>query len=200
VGSLARFSHDINYENRFQWEQPNYKYYVMKIIFALLIVLVAGCSDQKKDNAEKAHRSHAQASLENLVDSFKTEYNATSSQAGKEMTTSRFRKKIDHFLSTHYLNHMHVHVDSVVADRLTIVTRFHTKENLAFRSSMEFKKPMPPKEADLYQFIQSLKINTDTSIDFGYVGKYELNYPDESSEPALIIWAFPQSYQVHGHR
>ncbi len=172
----------------------------MKTVFALLIAVAAGCSDQKNDIAEKAHRSHAQASLENLVDSFKTEYNATSSQAGKETVRSRFSEKIDHFLSTHYLNHMRVHVDSVVADRLTINTRFHTKENLAFRSSMEFKKPMPPREADLYRFMQSLKTNTDTSIDFEYVGKYELNYPDESSQPALIIWAFPQSYQVHGHR
>ena len=172
----------------------------MKTVFAFLIAVAAGCSDQQNDIAEKAHRSHAQASLENLVDSFKTEYSATSPQAGKEIVRSRFSEKIDHFLSTHYLNHMRVHVDSVVADRLTIITRFHTKENVAFRSSMEFKKPMPPREADLYRFMQGLKMNTDTSIDFGYMGKYELNYPGESSQPALIISAFPQAYQVHGHR
>jgi hypothetical protein len=176
------------------------KFKNMKAVFAFLIAVAAGCSDQQNDNPEKVHRSHAQASLENLVDSFKTEYNAASSQTGKEEITSRFRKKIDNFLSTHYLNHMRVHVDSVVTDRLTIFTRFHTKENLIFRSSMEFRKPMPPKEADLYRFMQGLKTNKDTSIDFGYAGKYELNSPGEASQPALIIWAFPQSYQVHGHR
>ena len=129
----------------------------MKTVFAFLIAVAAGCSDKQNDNAEKVHRSHAQASLENLVDSFKTEYNSTSSRTGKEKVTFRFRTKIDHFLSTHYLNHMRVHVDSVVSNHLTIVTQFHTKENLSFRSAMEFRKPMPPKEADLYRFMQNLK-------------------------------------------
>jgi hypothetical protein len=172
----------------------------VKPIFALLIFVLAACTDNKNNKPEILHRSHAQASIENLVDSFKTESRLASSAKDKDEIIQAYKVKIDRYLSNHYLNHMRVHVDSVVTKNLTIVTRFHTREYVVFRCSLEFKKPMPPKEETLFQFMHNLKTDTDTTIDFEYTGRYELNFPKDSTTPALVISAIPLSFQIHGHR
>ena len=171
----------------------------MKRIFAIIIIIAAGCSDHKNKIADASHHSKAESEINNLVDSFKSDYASAGSATAKDAVISGYEAKTEKFLTKHYLNHMRVHVDSVIIKNLTIDTKFHAGKNLVFTSSMEFRKHMPKVEDSLYQFMKSLRQGTDTNIDFMYIGKFELHRPDDSLHPALIVNAYPLTYQVHGH-
>lgn len=172
----------------------------MKKVFAIIILIAAGCSDHQNKKADASHHSRAESAINNLVDSFKSDYASATSNQAKDAVMSIYQAKTDKFLSGHYLNHMRVHVDSVVINHLTIDTRFHAGKNLVFASSMEFRKHMPKVEDSLYQFMKGLSPGTDTNIDFMYIGKFELHRPDDTLHPALIVNAYPLTYQVHGRR
>jgi hypothetical protein len=172
----------------------------MKRILAIIMIVAVGCSDHKNKEAGASHHSRSESGINNLVDSFKSDYASATSKSAKDAVMSSYEAKTDKFLTKHYLNHMRVHIDSVIINHLKIDTRFHAGKNLIFTSSTEFRKPMPPKEDSLYQFMKNLKQGTDTNIDFMYIGKFELRPPDDSLNPALIIDAYPLTYQVHGKR
>ena len=148
---------------------------------------------------DASHHSGAESAINDLVDSFRSDYASAASATAKDAVMASYHEKTDKFLTKHYLNHMRVHVDSVVIRNLTIDTRFHAGKNLVFTSSMEFRKHMPKVEDSLYQFMKGLRQGTDTNIDFMYIGKFELHRPDDSLHPALIVNAYPLSYQVHGN-
>ena len=171
----------------------------MKWIPAIIIFIVAACSDHS-NNGAAPHQSINKSAINRLVDNFISDYNTAKSAAAKDSIMSVYRKKTDDFLLDHSLNHMRVHVDSVVVKHLTIDTKFHAGENLVFYSSMEFHKHMPKVEDSLFQLMKNLKQGTDTNIDFIYIGKFELHRPDDSLKPALVVNAYPLSYQVHGQR
>jgi hypothetical protein len=171
----------------------------MKRILAIIILIAAGCSDHQNNRADASHHSKAESAITDLVDSFKSDYTSASSATAKDAVMAGYHTKTDHFLIKHPLDHMRVHVDSVVIKDLTIDTRFHAGNNLVIWSSMEFRKHMPRLEDSLYQFMKSLRPGTDTNIDFMYIGKFELHRPDDTPHPALIVNAYPLSYQVHGH-
>jgi hypothetical protein len=172
----------------------------MKKVFAIIILIAAGCSDHQNKKADASHHSRAESAINNLVDSFKSDYASATSNQAKDAVMSIYQAKTDKFLSGHYLNHMRVHVDSVVINHLTIDTRFHAGKNLVFASSMEFRKHMPKVEDSLYQFMKGLRQGTDTNIDFMYIGKFELHRPDDTLHPALIVNAYPLTYQIHRRR
>jgi len=172
----------------------------MKRIFAIIIIITAGCSDHNNKEAAASHHSRAESALNILVDSFKSDYSSAMSTTAKDAVMSTYKEKTEKFLSKHYLNHMRVHVDTVIVNHLTIDTRFHAGKNLMFTSSMEFRQPMPSTEDSLYHFMKGLRQGTDTNIDFIYIGKFELHRPDDSINPALTVNAYPLSYQVHGRR
>ena len=172
----------------------------MKKILAIIILSAAGCSDHQNSIADASHHSKAESAIIDLVDSFKSDYTSASSATAKDAVMASYHAKTDNFLMKHSLNHMRVHVDSVVIKNLTIDTRFHAGNNLVFWSSMEFRKHMPRVEDSLYQLMKGLRQGTDTNIDFMYIGKFELHRPDDTLHPALIVNAYPLSYQVHGGR
>jgi hypothetical protein len=172
----------------------------MKKVLAIFLIIAAGCSDNKDKIALNSHRSRIESAISNLVDSFKTDYASAATDKEKNAVISAYHDKTDKFLSKHYLNHMHVHIDSVIINHLKIDTRFHAGENLLFTSSTEFHKPMPAKEDSLFQFMKHLKQGIDTNIDFMYIGKFELRPPNDSLKSILTINAYPLSYQVHGRR
>ena len=170
----------------------------MKRIFAIIIIIATGCSDNK--NKDGSHHARAESAINILVDSFKSDYASATSIQAKDAVMSSYQIKTDEFLSSHYLNHMRVHIDSVVINHQTIETKFHAGKNLVFRSSIEFRKQMHKVEDSLYQFMKGLRQGSDTNIDFMYIGKFELHRPDDTLHPALIVNAYPLSYQVHGRR
>jgi hypothetical protein len=170
----------------------------MKRILAIIIIIAAGCSDHKNKMTDASHHSGAESAINNLVDSFKSDYGSATSTIAKDAVMSTYKTKTEKFLLKHYLNHMRVHIDSVIINHLTIDTRFHAGKNLMFTSSMQFRKPMPKTEDSLYHFMKGLRQGTDTNIDFMYIGKFELHRPDDSLHPTLIVNAYPLSYQVHG--
>ena len=131
------------------WHDIQSYLYRMKRIFAIVIVIAAGCSDHKNKEAGASHHSKAESALNILVDSFKSDYASASSAKAKDAVISSYQVKTENFLSGHYLNHMRVHVDSIIIKNLTIDTRFHAGKNLIFTSSMEFRKHMPKVEDSL---------------------------------------------------
>ncbi|MFL5809913.1 MAG: hypothetical protein ACJ749_10365 [Flavisolibacter sp.] len=170
----------------------------MKRIFAILIVMAAGCSNHKNSREETEHHSRAETAITDLVDSFRSQYTAAPSDVARESVFSSYKAKTERFLSDHYLNHMRVHVDSIIINHLTVDTRFHAGKNVVFTSSMEFRKRMPKREDSLFRFMKNLRPGTDTNIDFIYIGKFELHPPNDSVHPTLIVNAYPLSFQVHG--
>lgn len=172
----------------------------MKRGFDIIFIVTAACSDHENKLPAGSHPSKAEFTLNNLVDSFKSDFASATSTTSREAVISDYKTKTEKFLSGHYLNHMRVHVDSVIIHHLTINTRFHAGENLMFTSSMEFRRPMPKVEDSLYHFMKSLKQGSDTNIDFMYIGKFELHRPDDSLHPVLMVNAYPLTYQVHGRR
>ncbi len=172
----------------------------MKMIFAIVFMIAAGCSDHNNKREDAPHHSRAESAMNNLVDSFKSDYASAASTAAKDAVIARYQTRTEKFLSQHYLNHMHVHIDSVIINELTIDTRFHAGKNLMFMSSTKFRKHMPKTEDSLYHFMKNLRPGTDTNIDFMYIGKFELHPPGDSMQPALIVNAYPLSYQIHGRK
>jgi len=168
--------------------------------FVIVFIFLAACSDHENKVPPGSHPSGPASALYKLVDSFKSEYASAKSATAKDVVMSNYKKKTDNYLSGHYLNHMRVHVDSVIIHNLTIDTRFHAGKELMFTSSMEFRKQMPKVEDSLYHFMKSLRQGIDTNIDFMYIGKFELHRPDDSLHPTLVVNAYPLTYQVHGKR
>ncbi|HSZ32722.1 MAG TPA: hypothetical protein VK772_05390 [Puia sp.] len=164
----------------------------MKWLFVLPIIFLAGCSRNNGDT-----NSRDQSIIENMADSFITEYNSAPAGAGKIFTLKKYQAKIGRYLPDHYLNHIRVHVDSMKVDSMIIVLKFHSSKNVAFTGSLTFPKHRYHKEDSLFHFMESLKPGTDTSLDFVYVGKIELNTPGDSSRPVLLIHALPISFQKH---
>ncbi|HEY2349406.1 MAG TPA: hypothetical protein VGH64_10330 [Puia sp.] len=171
----------------------------MKRLLAMVILIAGGCSDHN-DKQSVTYHERRKSAINILVDSFKSQYMSAASKPAKDSVLSDYQEKIEKFLSAHYLNHIRVHIDSVINKNLTIDTKFHAGVDLVFMSSIEFHKRMPRKEDSFYQFMKNLKVNTDTNIDFMYIGKFELHPPPDSSKPVLIVNAYPLSYQVHGKR
>jgi hypothetical protein len=180
------------------WHDIQRNCWKMKRIFAIIIIIAAGCSDHENKMTPASPHSGNESAINNLVDSFESDYASAASARAKDVVMSNYQVKTDKFLSKHYLNHMRVHIDSVIINHLTIDTRFHAGKNLMFTSSTQFRRPMPAKEDSLFHFMKGLRQNTDTNIDFMYIGKFELHRPDDKLNPALIVNAYPLSYQVHG--
>jgi hypothetical protein len=165
-----------------------------------MLLIAAGCSDHKNNQPVALHHSRAESIIDDLIDSFKSDYTSAPSADARKTVLTKYQVRAEKFLSNHYLNHMHVHIDSVMIKNLTIETKFHSGKNLAFTSSMEFHRHMPPHEDSLYSFMKNLRQGADTNIDFMYIGKFELHPPDDSLKSSLIVNAYPLSYQVHGRR
>jgi hypothetical protein len=181
------------------WHDIQREHRCMKWIPAILILIAAGCSDHNNREASP-HRVRNESAINLIVDNFVSDYESAKSPAAKDSVMTVYRKKTDDFLLDHALNHMRVHVDSVIVKHLTIDTKFHAGKNLVFYSSMEFHKHMPRVEDSLFQLMKNLKQGTDTNLDFIYIGKFELHRPDDSLKPAMVVNAYPLSYQVHGSR
>jgi hypothetical protein len=164
---------------------------------AFILILSMGCSDKHDKMDENAPVPKSLGTIENLLDSFNMQYKSASSEDEKERTLKRYHLEIDNFLLDHYMNHIHVRVDSVRVDDLIIASRFHGDRQIVFKSSITFRKPMPPKESSLFSFMKGLKPGTDVSLDFAYMGNCLLNYPSDSTSPELIIFAYPLSFQMH---
>ena len=161
----------------------------MKKLSVLLIIFLAGCGAHSGSTV-----SRDQAAIENMADSFATEYKSASDQAEKDLILNNFHTKIGNYLLDHYMNHIRVHVDTMRVDSKMVVMSFHSSGNVAFWGSLSFMKHMSRKEDSLLHFMERLKPGTDTSLDFVYMGKIELNPENDSLKSNLIIHALPISY------
>jgi hypothetical protein len=164
------------------------------------MIIAAACSDHENKMPAIRHQSRAESAIDDLIDHFKSDYASAKTASARDAVMSDYKIKTEKYLSDHYLNHMRVHIDSVIIHNLTIDTRFHAAKDLIFTSSMTFRKRMPKTEDTLYYFMKNLKPGTDTNIDFIYIGKFELHRPDDSLHPTLVVNAYPLTYQVHGRR
>jgi hypothetical protein len=164
----------------------------MRLISVLLMLMLAACRDEKSHSI-----SGDQNAVENMADSFVAEYRSVSSDSGKDAVLKAYNNKIGNYLLDHYLNHIRVNIDSVRTDSSGIFMRFHSSKNVAFSGFLALSKNMPHRENSLLHFMEGLKPGTDTSFDFVYMGKIELNPATDSSKPVLLIHALPISFQKH---
>src|SRR5664279_1775349 len=101
----------------------------MKRIFVIIMIIATGCSNHKNKMAGAPHHFRTESAINDLVDSFKSDYASATTISAKETVLSGYQLKTDKFLSKHYLNHMRVHIDSVIINRLKINTKFHAGRN-----------------------------------------------------------------------
>lgn len=165
---------------------------IMKWLFVLLILFLAGCRDKNETSV-----SRDQAAIENMADSFVNEYTSVTAGTAKDLVLKKYQSKIGSYLPDHYMNHIRVHVDSMQIDSTKVFMKFHSSNNVEFIGSLAFLKHMPHREDSLFHFMEHLKPGTDTSLDFVYLGKMELNPPSDSTKPVLLIHALPISFQKH---
>jgi hypothetical protein len=164
----------------------------MKCLSVLLVLSLSGCSDKNGFSL-----SRDQTAIENMADSFAAQYKSASAESVKDSVLKKYHTKIGSYLLDHYMNHIRVHVDSMRVDSSNIIMRFHGSGNVAYAGSLTLSKHMPRKEDSLLHFMEGLKPGTDTSLDFVYLGKIELNPPNDSLKPVLLIHALPISFQKH---
>ncbi len=164
----------------------------MRLIYFLTLVALLGCVDKKKGtDSPELHLSKIEVDLKKLIDSYKLEYQAAGTSILKDSTTTKYNLKIFNYLSANNIDSINVHVDTVITNDLTVTTKFHNKENVAFQYGLTFTKPMTKYFDSLFNFMTGLKVGTDTTISFSYMGSHQLGDPSDTLLPALTIFAIP---------
>lgn len=158
------------------------------LIFSLLFIVA--CKDTTT-LVDTRPVSQAQAGIQNIVDSFKLEYLNANSAVLRDSTIDRYNRRLFDFLSKIYIDSIQVHVDTVIHKDLSITTKFHSNQDLAFQYTMNFDQEMNEQWDSIYTFMKSLKIGTDTTINFAYIGSHQLSDPNNKTQPTLKIFAFP---------
>jgi len=164
----------------------------MRLLYFLTVIIFLGCANRKEKKYSIAlHLTQTEAGLKKLVDSFKLEFDTANTQRLKDSTDDKYNVKIFNYLTTSTIDSITVHVDSVITNNLTITTKFHTRENIAFQYGLTFQKPMTRYFDSLFNFMKGLKAGTDTTINFSYMGSHRLRYQNDTLLPALTIFAVP---------
>jgi hypothetical protein len=162
----------------------------MKPLLLLFLLFLIACKD-KEPSKETRPISQAQKGIQNVVDSFKTEYSNNTSEVLKDSTIDTYNRKIFNFLSSIYFDSIKVHVDTVISKDLSITTKFHCNEDIAFHYTMNFQQEMNKQWDSIYNFMKNLKVGSDTTINFAYMGSHQLFDPSDKTQPTLKIFAFP---------
>ena len=163
----------------------------MKILPLLLLVFVFSCSTNDKDKKKEIPISRAQKGLQFFIDSYKKEYQLANSDSLKDSVVRKYNLKIYDYLANIYIDSIRVHLDSVIVKDLTVTTKSHCNEDIAFQYSLTFLKSMDKNQDSVFRFMKGLVQGTDTTINFSYMGSHELNDPLDQSTPTLKIFAFP---------
>ena len=163
----------------------------MKYFPLLFLLFVYSCSTKNHDDEITPQISRAQSGLQNLVDSFKTEYKLANSDFLKDSVIGKYNLKIYDYLANIYIDSIRVHIDSVIVNGLTITTKSHCNNDIAFQYSLTFLKTMNKNQDSLIHFMKGLTPGTDTTINFSFMGSFVLNDPIDKSTPTLKIFAFP---------
>ncbi|MFZ1799794.1 MAG: hypothetical protein WAU24_08005 [Chitinophagaceae bacterium] len=163
----------------------------MKYFPLLFLLFVYSCSTKNHDDEITSQISRAQSGLQNLVDSFKTEYKLANSDFLKDSVIGKYNLKIYDYLANIYIDSIRVHIDSVIVNGLTITTKSHCNNDIAFQYSLTFLKSMNKNQDSVFRFMKGLIPGTDTTINFSFMGSFVLNDPIDKSTPTLKIFAFP---------
>ena len=163
----------------------------MKYFPLLFLLFVYSCSTKNHDDEITPQISRAQSGLQNLVDSFKTEYKLANSDFLKDSVIGKYNLKIYNYLANIYIDSIRVHIDSVIVNGLTITTKSHCNNDIAFQYSLTFLKSMNKNQDSVFRFMKGLIPGTDTTINFSFMGSFVLNDPIDKSTPTLKIFAFP---------
>lgn len=162
----------------------------MKHLITFSILLLVACKD-RKTMADTRPVSKAQAGIQNIVDSFKMAYSKADSDVSRDSTIDRYNRRLFDFLSTNDIDSIQVHVDTVIHKDLSITTKFHSNEDIAFQYTMNFQQEMNEQWDSIYTFMKSLEPGSDTGINFAYMGSHQLSDPRDKTQPTLKIFAFP---------
>jgi hypothetical protein len=145
----------------------------------------------RKDTAKIVSSSIAQKQIQYLVDTFKSEVGQEKNAENRDSIRIKYAYKFNDLLSNIYTDSIRVHVDSVIADNLTVTTAFHCNNEIAFRYSLTFLKDMDPREDTLFRFMKGLKPGCDTMVNFAYMGNHQIRLPNSDGTPIIKIFAFP---------
>ena len=62
-----------------------------------MILIAAGCSDHNNKREDAPHHSRAESAMNNLVDSFKSDYASATSTPAKDAVMSSYQTKTESF-------------------------------------------------------------------------------------------------------
>ena len=94
-------------------------------------------------------------------------------------------------MSENYIDNIKVHVDSIVVNGWTVLTKLHCNKDIAFQYSLTFTKNMTKNEDSLFSFAKNLKMGSDITANFSFMGSQKINDPSDSTLPTFLIYAFP---------
>ena len=164
----------------------------MRVLYFFVLTILFGCVDKKKTEvSSERHLSSTEIGLKKLLDSFKLEYKNAKTGNFVDSVVDKYNEKIFKYLASHSIDSISVRVDTVIINGMTITTKFHNKDNIAFQYGLTFTKPMTKYFDSLFNFMNGLKIGTDTTISFSYMGSHQLNNSNDSSLPGLRVFAIP---------
>jgi hypothetical protein len=165
------------------------------LYFLSISFFILGCSNHKKNGAAQSDKplSKTHQQLDSLCSAYQRDYNNADNNS-KNLIVTQYHHLLDNFLmdSLHGgIDSIRVTVDSVKQDDLTITTAFHTNNRIAFKYGLKFEKDIRSDWDSLYNFMKSLKVNSDTTLGFIYFGAHEINDPGDTSIPVFRFFAFP---------
>jgi hypothetical protein len=149
------------------------------------------CIQSKRDTPKIVSSSIAQRQIQYLVDTFKLEAGHEKDADKQDSIRIKYAYKFYDLLSNIYLDSIHVHVDSVIINNLTVTAVFHCNNEIAFKYSLTFLKEMYARQDTLFSFIKGLKPGLDTTVNFAYMGNHEVRLPNSNGIPIIKIFAFP---------
>jgi hypothetical protein len=162
----------------------------MKAFLLFFLLFLIACKD-KEPSKDTRPISQAQKGIQNIVDSFKIDYSNATSEAIKDSTINKYNRKIFNFLSTNNIDSIQVHVDTVISKDLSITTKFHSNQDIAFQYTMNFQQEMNKQWDSIYKFMKNQTVGSNTIVNFAYMGSHQLFAPSDAGQPTLKVFAFP---------
>jgi hypothetical protein len=171
------------------------KYKAINSIFWLSFFLFTSCGNNESKSPLADHKySTTQNYLFQIIENYKTDYFAASDAKQRADIRTKYQDKMEHFLVDslgRYIDSMTVIVDTVIQKGWLVTTQFHTKD-IEFKYGLMFQNNMPSSVDSLYKFMISLSPGEKIVVDFAHLGSGELNYPDDTSNKIMRIFAYPQ--------
>jgi len=164
-----------------------------------LSAIIPGCRKKSKVVLHSSSKySRNQRYLFKFLDDYNSEYFSAKTRTQKDTLQELYSKRIADFLFDTLgaqIDSMNVTVDTVIQQGWMVTTQFHSRE-IEFKYGMTFKDSMEPRIDSFYQWMRSLKPQSQLIARFMFLGDLQLYHPFEYAGRTLRIFAYPEPLNI----